>query len=270
LRKGAIRINGLKNQPDYRLRSGDVVTLPSVRVGEPSNTLSSSIRLQTLVSKAIIFENDQLLILNKPAGIAVHGGSGISAGVIEVLRQLRPLNSLELVHRLDRDTSGCLMVAKKRSMLRYLHALLRVGAVEKTYLALVGGQWRDIDKVEVPLRKNILRSGERIVVVSADGKPALTHFKVQTRFKTTTLVEAKPYTGRTHQIRVHAQHVHHPIVGDEKYGDKTLNQIFRTQKYKRLFLHAQRLKLIMPTGEVLDIHAELPHDFQACLQMLAQ
>ena len=190
-------------------------------------------------------------MLNKLAGIAVHGGSGLSYGVIEALRQLRPdAKELELVHRLDRDTSGLLMVAKKRSMLRHLHQALRGDGVDKRYMALVRGRWDTSKKqVSAPLLKNTLRSGERMVEVTEDGKEALTLFRVLRRFGDfATLVEAKPVTGRTHQIRVHARHAGHSIAGDSKYGDEDFTREVRELGGKRLFLHAYALKVPLPDG----------------------
>lgn len=220
---------------------------------------------------AILYEDNSLIIINKPAGIAVHGGSGISYGVIETLRNIRPeARGLELVHRLDRDTSGCLMIAKKRSMLRYLHAQLREDKISKIYNALVLGRWPSRKVlVNAPLLKNTLRSGERIVTVDVEGKRSKTLYKVLERFsyadQVATLVEASPVTGRTHQIRVHCLHAGYPILGDNKYTSDEDNKRFREFGLKRLFLHAARLKLVLPDGQALTMDAPLPEDLDGVL-----
>ncbi len=212
-------------------------------------------------------------MLNKPAGIAVHGGSGLSYGVIEALRQLRPdTKELELVHRLDRDTSGLLMVAKKRSMLRHLHQELRGDGVDKRYMALVRGRWETGKKqVSAPLLKNTLRSGERMVEVTDEGKEALTLFRVLRRFGDfATLVEARPVTGRTHQIRVHARHAGHAIAGDSKYGDEDFSREIRELGGKRLFLHAYGLKVPLPDGGELNLEAPVDEVWSQTLGKLVE
>ncbi len=251
LRKGEVRVNKGRIKADYKLKSGDLVRIPPVRLPDAKRPPNASEQLKALLSESVLFENKGLLILNKPAGLAVHGGSGINLGMIEVLRQMRPdAHYLELVHRLDRDTSGCIMVAKKRSMLRYLHQQLRDGHVQKYYQALVEGRWpQRCRQVNAPLKKNELSSGERMVRVDAEGKPSLTEFKVLQRFQDCTLVEAKPITGRTHQIRVHAQHQGHPLVGDPKYGQDEFNKQMKGKGFGRLFLHAAALTLQLPDSE---------------------
>jgi 23S rRNA pseudouridine955/2504/2580 synthase len=188
----------------------------------------------------VLYEDERLLVLNKPAGMAVHGGSGLSFGVIEALRALRPASPyLELVHRLDRDTSGCLLIAKRRSELRTLHELLRNGQVEKRYLLLVQGEWlQDQHEVKAALKKNLLRGGERLVQIDPDGKEALTCFRLLESYPGASLLEAELKTGRTHQIRVHAAYTGHPLAGDEKYGDSDFNRRMRALGLRRLFLHA--------------------------------
>ncbi len=223
LRKGEVRVNKGRIKPEYKLQAGDMVRVPPLRIAERDEPVPLAQGLLERLETAILYEDKALMVINKPAGIAVHGGSGLSFGVIEALRQLRPeCKELELVHRLDRDTSGLLMVAKKRSMLRHLHEQLRGDGVDKRYMALVRGRWDSGKKqVSAPLLKNTLRSGERMVEVTSDGKEALTLFRVLRRFGDfATLVEAKPVTGRTHQIRVHARHAGHGIAGDSKYGDE--------------------------------------------------
>lgn len=243
LRRGEVRINKGRAKPTRRLAEGDVVRVPPVRQAEREHTTPGQ-GLQQAMAAAILYEDDALLVVNKPAGIAVHGGSGVSHGVIETLRALRPEQSyLELAHRLDRDTSGLLMLAKKRSALTQLQRLQLSGKVEKRYLAMLDGRWRK-GKVtaDAPLQKNTLRSGERVVRVDPQGKQAITHFTVREHLGNYTLVEARLETGRTHQIRVHAQHLGSPIAGDAKYGDDAANANFRKLGLNRLFLHAWRLK----------------------------
>lgn len=254
LRKGEVRVNKGRIKPDYRLHAGDLLRLPPVQLPEAAAIPVLAKGLLRRLEAAVVYEDAGLLLLNKPAGLAVHGGSGLSFGIIEALRQLRPdCHSLELVHRLDRDTSGLLMVAKKRSWLRHLHQALREGQVSKRYLALVQGRWpAALKQVRAPLQKNHLRSGERMVEVNPQGKEALTQFRVVRHFGDfATLVEASPVTGRTHQIRVHARHAGHAIGGDDKYGDENFSRQLREWGGKRLFLHAHSLGLPLPDGQVL-------------------
>lgn len=221
----------------------------------------------------ILFEDDCLIVLNKPSGIAVHGGSGLNFGVIEALRALRPeARFLELVHRLDRDTSGILLIAKKRSALRNLHEQLRVKTVQKDYLALVRGQWQShVKVVQAPLLKNELSSGERIVRVSEQGKPSETRFSIEERYTNATLVKASPVTGRTHQIRVHTQYAGHPIALDDKYGDKDFDKQMSELGLNRLFLHAFSIRFEHPkNGETLRFNAPLDHKMKAILQKLRE
>ena len=270
LRKGEVRVNKGRVKAPYRLQPGDVIRIPPLRLPEPKQSVQVSSSLSERLEQAVLFENDQLLIINKPSGLAVHGGSGINLGLIEALRQMRPrAKFLELVHRLDRDTSGAVMVAKKRSALKALHEDLRQNRVDKIYHALVAGHWsKRRTKVEAPLKKNELKSGERVVRVEADGKASLTQFRLLQRFEHCSLVEAKPITGRTHQIRVHTQYAGHPIIGDSKYGDEQANRVLKTQGVKRLFLHAAELRLRLPSSrERLVVQAPLEQSLQ---QVLAQ
>jgi 23S rRNA pseudouridine955/2504/2580 synthase len=250
LRKGEVRVNKGRIKASYRLKVGDMVRVPPVRVAERTQARPADWVLEQL-SNAVLYEDKRLIVLNKPSGIAVHGGSGLNYGVIEALRVLRPdEHQLELVHRLDRDTSGCLILAKRRSALRRLHELLRTNGVDKRYLALVEGEWSsDRADVKAPLLKNTLKGGERIVRVDPEGKAARTKFRVRERFSGYTLVEAKLLTGRTHQIRVHLSHLGTPILGDEKYGDAEANRRIRKMGLKRLFLHAESLRFRMPDDE---------------------
>lgn len=258
LRKGEVRVNKGRIKPEYKLQAGDVVRVPPVRLPERDEPAPVAQGLLQRLEAAIVYEDKALIVLNKPAGIAVHGGSGLSFGVIEALRQMRPdAKELELVHRLDRDTSGLLMIAKKRSMLRHLHAALRGDGVDKRYMALVRGHWATAKKqVNAPLQKSNLRSGERMVEINDEGKEALTMFRVLRRFgEFATMVEARPITGRTHQIRVHTLHAGHCIAGDTKYGEEGFSKEIRDLGGKRLFLHAYMLTVPMPDGGEMKFQA---------------
>ncbi len=272
LRKGEVRVNKGRIKPDYRIKEGDIVRVPPMRMTQADEPAPLAKGLLERLEAAIVHEDKGLIVLNKPAGIAVHGGSGLTYGVIEAFRQMRPqFKEIELVHRLDRDTSGLLMIAKKRSMLRHLHEALRGDGVEKRYMALVRGRWPASRKqVDAPLQKSNVRSGERMVEVNPEGKEALTLFKVIRRFgEFATLIEASPITGRTHQIRVHALYAGHAIAGDTKYGDEEFSKEIREMGGKRLFLHASDLKFTLPDGEVLAVHAEPDEQWQAVIEQLA-
>jgi 23S rRNA pseudouridine955/2504/2580 synthase len=270
LRTGEVRVNRGRIRQDYRLKEGDVVRIPPLRRSEERGTPRLDTRALDLLRDRVLYEDRSILVLDKPAGLAVHGGSGLSFGVIEALRALRPeAPFLELVHRLDRETSGCLLVAKRRPALRALHGLLREGDVSKTYLALVGGDLPRPTEVRAPLRKNVLQSGERVVRASEEGKAALTRFEPLARAPTATLVRATPHTGRTHQIRVHAAEAGHPIAGDVKYGDPELNRTLRATGLRRLFLHAHALRFAHPEGgETVEVVAPLPAELRAVLAAL--
>ncbi|KEY57662.1 23S rRNA pseudouridine(955/2504/2580) synthase RluC [Serratia sp. DD3] len=272
VRKGEVRVNKGRIKAEYKLVAGDVVRIPPVRVAEREDApVSAKLDKVAALADCILYEDDHLLLLNKPSGTAVHGGSGLSFGVIEGLRALRPeARFLELVHRLDRDTSGVLMVAKKRSALRSLHEQLRLKGMQKDYLALVRGEWQSHCKVvQAPLLKNILQSGERIVRVNSEGKPSETRFKVEERFGHATLVKASPITGRTHQIRVHTLHAGHPIAFDDRYGDREFDRQLAATGLKRLFLHAAMLRFEHPaSGETVRIEAPMDDELRHCLQVL--
>lgn len=271
LRKGEVRVNKGRIKPEYKLQAGDIVRVPPLRLAERDEPAPLAQGLLDRLEASIVFEDKALIVINKPAGIAVHGGSGLNFGVIEAFRQLRPdAKELELVHRLDRDTSGLLMIAKKRSMLRHLHAELRGDGVDKRYMALVRGHWATAKKqVNAPLLKNTLRSGERMVEVNDEGKEALTIFRVLRRFgEFATLIEAKPVTGRTHQIRVHALHAGHAIAGDSKYGDEDFTREIRDAGGKRLFLHAYALRVPLPDGGELQLEAPVDEMWARTLERL--
>lgn len=273
IRKGEVRVNKGRVKPEYKLQADDVVRIPPVKVSEKAQApISNKLSQVSALESAIIFEDDVLLVLNKPSGMAVHGGSGLSFGVIEALRALRPeARFLELVHRLDRDTSGVLLVAKKRSALRHLHQQLREKTVHKDYLALVRGRWQSsVKTIDAPLNKNELASGERIVRVNADGKASQTRFSIEERFgDVATLIKAMPVTGRTHQIRVHTQYAQHPIALDSKYGDAEFDARLRELGLSRLFLHAHAIRLTHPkTEEPLSITAPLDDTLKGVLAKL--
>ncbi len=252
LRKGEVRVNKKRIKPEYKLEQGDVVRVPPLTVASAPDAVSVKLSLVKDLEQHILYEDKDLIVLNKPSGMAVHGGSGLQFGVIEALRALRPdAKHLELVHRLDRDTSGCLLIAKKRSVLTHLHEQLRNKTVEKKYWALVAGDWDNkVRKVTEPLRKNTLQSGERVVKVdAAEGKPSETRFRILQRYQEGTLVEAFPVTGRTHQIRVHTACKGHPIACDDKYGDNQFSQQMQQIGLNRLFLHAFSLSFIHPISE---------------------
>jgi 23S rRNA pseudouridine955/2504/2580 synthase len=271
LRKGEVRVNKKRIKQTYRLQANDLVRIPPMQLEDPNVVPAPSKQLTSVLAARILFEDNNLMIINKPSGIPVHGGSGVRLGLIEALRSMYPeLDQLELVHRLDRDTSGCLIVAKKRSTLRELHQLLREGRVRKIYHTLTRGHWKPAAlRVEVPLRKSLLSNGERIVRVHEEGKPSVTIFKPLVRYKYTTLMEALLETGRTHQIRVHAQYRGHQVAGDEKYGNNEFNKQMQDIGLNRLFLHAFFIEFTLPsTGQHIQMTAPLDDDLQACLKAL--
>lgn len=262
LRKGEVRINKGRVKPSYKLKTGDQLRIPPVVVSERSdNKVTPNASLIQKIEKNILLEDKYLIIINKPSGIAVHGGSGISLGIIEIVRAMRPKDkNLELAHRLDKETSGCLIITKKRSILRQIHEHFRNNQIEKRYVALVKGRWSGGKRlVSLPLLKNIQKSGERMVCVHPEGKMAKSVFKPLKIAHKASLVEVSLLTGRTHQIRVHAAAIGHPIAGDSKYGDDNFNKFMRTVSLKRLFLHAFSLKFEL---SVYDHHIQIeaPYD----------
>lgn len=273
LRRGEVRVNKGRARPSQRLEAGDRVRLPPLRLPAQGEPIAPSAQLREHLDESLLYEDERVLVLNKPAGLAVHGGSGINLGVIETLRAMRPGAELELVHRLDRDTSGCLLISKRRSALRRLHAQLRDGEVDKRYLALLCGRLaRPEVEVAVALRTNRVRGGERVVRVDpAEGKPSRTWFRTRQRLGPFTLVEAELDTGRTHQIRVHAAHLGAAVAGDPKYGDPVNNERLKTLGLKRLFLHAAALSFrSREDGPVVQVTAPLPESLQAVLNRLEE
>ena len=274
LRSGEVRLNRRRATPDVRLESGDHLRIPPIRVGG-SDEAKHAPPVPTGPVPPILYEDDAIVVLNKPSGLAVHGGSGVSQGVIERLRLARPTaNFLELVHRLDRDTSGALVIAKKRAALVALHAQLREGAVDKRYLVLVRGKWRDaLRRVSIPLERYVTAEGERRVRAGSDGHEARTTLRRLRVFADhdppLALLEAELETGRTHQIRVHLAHLGYPLAGDPKYGDFAWNRELARQGLRRLFLHAVRVGFVHPlTGAALTVEAPLAPDLQAYLSGL--
>ena len=273
LRRGEVRVNKKRVDPSYKLCSGDEIRIPPVRVSTaPVIIPSSNLHAVQDLKDRICFENDALMVVNKPAGIAAHGGSGIEFGLIEALRALRPeFSFLELAHRLDRETSGCLIVAKRRSALRNLHEQFRERTIKKRYLTLVPGKWdRKLKLVEAPLVRNELRSGERMVEVNfREGAPSATGFDIVKELNGATLMAAMPHTGRTHQIRVHCAYVKHPVGGDTKYGSAEFNDRLVSLGLRRMFLHAARITFTDPiSGKLLKVEAKLPDELQKIVDIL--
>jgi 23S rRNA pseudouridine955/2504/2580 synthase len=270
LRTGEVRVNGKRAKPDTRLAGGDQVRIPPVRLDAPADKGEAPAGPMERVAASIVHEDRAILALNKPSGIATHGGSGISFGVIELLRKLRPGEPLELVHRLDRDTSGLLVIAKKRSALTELQRLIREGRLEKRYLTLLVGEISPQPfTVDQPLLKSTLQGGERMVRVDREGKDSVSHFKRIELYGGHSYTEVRIDTGRTHQIRVHSQFTGHPVAGDEKYGDKEANKALKAAGLKRLFLHAASLRFALKDGEQSYVlNAPLPEDLRGVLDRL--
>jgi 23S rRNA pseudouridine955/2504/2580 synthase len=262
IRSGEVRVDKGRAQASTRLHGGESVRIPPIESSEPRVPTFVSPAIEASLRAAVLYEDPLIIVLNKPAGLAVHGGSESSIGVIEALRLMYPHSQhFDLVHRLDKDTSGCLIIAKKRSALRALHEAMREGQIQKQYLALVAGHWpKHLQKVTLPLRKFQLQSGERMVVVDAEtGKPCETLFKPLSYHPEATWVEATLITGRTHQIRVHCAQSGHPIVGDDKYGKKSINAEFKAKGMTRMALHAARLHIHCPAIAMeLTVEAPLP------------
>ncbi|HSD60849.1 MAG TPA: RluA family pseudouridine synthase [Burkholderiales bacterium] len=269
LRSGEVRVNSRRAEAAYRVAAGDRLRIPPVRTARPQRTERTPARPR--LAPSVIYQDEALLVLDKPSGWAVHGGSGVSLGVVEQLRAEHPeWKFLELVHRLDRETSGVLLLARKRAALLELHRQLREGETEKVYLVLVKGRWRgNLRNVRLPLEKRLGAAGEKKVRVSEAGQAAHTVFRLQRAWREFSLLEAELRTGRTHQIRVHLSHLGYPIAGDDRYGDFDLNKALARQGLKRMFLHARRMVLRHPvSGERLALEAPLPADLQSFIQSL--
>jgi 23S rRNA pseudouridine955/2504/2580 synthase len=275
MRRGEVRVNKGRVQAGRRLHAGDLVRIPPLRAARPTTAPKVPDSRRDPLAESVLFEDERFLVIDKPAGLAVHGGSGLSYGLIEALRALRPGRELELVHRLDRDTSGCILISKRRSALRELHELIREGHMDKRYLALVVGDLaRSTVTVDAPLKRNVLRGGERLVQVDrSEGKPARTLFRRLRHFACdwggVTLVEAELITGRTHQIRAHAAHLGSPLAGDPKYGDEGANRQLKGLGLTRLFLHASALTFrTQDMARPLRVEAPLPDDLERILSAL--
>lgn len=274
VRNGEVRINGKRAEVSYRLSCGDQVRIPPIRLaaGKDEQKNQEVAGKANKLSFKILYEDDALLAINKDAGIAVHGGSGVDLGVIEALRIQRPESRfLELAHRLDRETSGVLLIGKRRSALRGLHSVFREGRADKRYLALVSGTWQErFRDVRLPLYKFLTAEGERRVAVNEDeGQTAHTIFRRVSAGSRFSLLEAQLKTGRTHQIRVHLAHLNHPIAGDEKYGDFALNRALLREGLKRMFLHAREISFAHPlTGDKVRIAADLPPELSRFVEVL--
>jgi len=255
IRKGEVRVNKKRVDPDYRIQGDDVIRMPPLKDAVRVKNLPSKIshEMSDLLNSRILYEDKQLLVINKPSGLAVHGGSGVRAGVIELLRMMRPHDKyLELAHRIDRETSGCLLIAKKPSILKVIHELFREAKAKKKYVLLVKGHWPlKLNKINEPL----------------EGKLSITTFKIIKKFEKTTLLEAFPETGRMHQIRLHAMHAGHPLVGDDKYGDKDFNEFMRAYGCSRLFLHAASLNFSLEEKK-FNVDAPLEDDLEKCLKRI--
>jgi len=270
IRKGEVRVNKKRIKASYRVQDGDLVRIPPLNQGAATAEVKPSLAITDMLKGRILYEDEDLLIINKPSGIPVHGGSHQIGGVIEYLRQIIDSPYIELAHRLDKDTSGCLVLAKKSSVLKELHELMRNNQVKKSYLALVMGAWPKSNvKVDLPLRKNQLASGERIVSVNESGREAITLTKAIQYLDSSTLLQAELVTGRTHQIRVHCTASGHPIAGDSKYGDKAFNRLMHNKGLKRMFLHAKFISFKLSTmDKIISVSAPLDEQLQKILENL--
>ncbi len=272
IRSGQVRVNSGRVRPSYRLKLDDLIRVPPVSQRPPAEHIFKKKDTDWLVER-VIYEDSRILVLDKPSGLAVHGGSGIFLGCIEALRCLRPnLPSLELIHRLDRGTSGCLLIAKRRSALRRVHQLLREGKVHKRYLALVEGVWQGAETdADFNLTASRQKRGETFVRVDPEGRPAHSHFRVIEHYESgVTLVEVSTTTGRTHQVRVHAAHMGHAVAGDERYGNQEFNSIMKNKGLRRLFLHALSISFVWPqTEEEFFVSTSLPSELGQVLDRVS-
>lgn len=272
IRKGEVRVNSKRVSPLYKLKQGDDVRLPPLRMAERSSVPPSK-QTATLLQSRILYEDDYLLIINKPSGMSVHAGSTVRLGVVEALKHLYPkLPQLELAHRLDSETSGCLVLAKRKRILRELHQALREGSVKKVYLALTAGQWKESEcYVDLPLHKDFKEGGKHVVTVSKAGKEAQTQFHTKKVLDQASLMEVTLLTGRTHQIRVHAAHMKHPIAGDDRYGDADFNKLARKRGLKRMFLHAHSIEFTLPSLEQrIKVVAPLDDELATCINNFSE
>lgn len=269
MRKGSIRVNKKRVKPEYKLVDGDEIRTPHIATEMTVTNQKPSSLSMKILEKSILYEDESIIVLNKPTGMASHGGSGINFGVIETMRAARPQNKiLDLVHRLDRDTSGCLILAKKRSILKELHELMRTNKIKKKYLVLVRGKWQGVTrKINVALVKNQLQSGERMVVADEEiGKKSISTFHPRKILKSASLLEVDLGTGRTHQIRVHAAYINHHVAGDQKYGDKNFNALMHQCGLRRLFLHAASVSIYLPSKDkTFTVKAPLPKELEDVL-----
>ena len=270
LRRGEVRVNGGRVRPTRRLRAGDRVRIPPLRETGRGEPMAPSTPVRQRLEAAILYEDERMLVIDKPAGLAVHGGSGIAYGIVEALRVMRPeAGCIDLAHRLDRDTSGCLVLAKRRSTLRTLHGLFRDNAVDKHYTALLHGRWpASAQRVELALRAERGPGGERVMRAGANGLAARTDFRLLASYPACSLIEARLHTGRMHQIRAHAAAIGHPVALDHRYGDAEADQWLRGLGLRRLFLHAARLGFEAPHCGPVSFEAPLPGDLRAVLQRL--
>lgn len=269
IRKGEVRVNKKRIKALYRLKPGDIVRIPPIFLEEEAKTIAPSANTLALLKNRIIYEDDHIVILNKPSGMSVHAGSTVRLGVIEIMKYLYPkFPNIELVHRLDSDTSGCLMIAKKKSILRELHSLLRAGKIIKKYWAFTKGYWKKTEqRVDLALHKHYQDGGKHVVEVNPQGKSALSVFHPIQLFSDASLVEVTLHTGRTHQIRVHAQYQKHPIAGDDRYGEAEFNKLVYKIGLKRMFLHARSLDFILPSNNKhIQVQAPLDKDLEIFLQ----
>lgn len=273
LRKGEVRVNKKRIDPSYKLMEQDEVRIPPMFLEEKAAQAAPSVTTRELLSSRILYEDDNLLIINKPSGMSVHAGSTVRVGVVEALRHLYPkLVNLELAHRLDSETSGCLVLAKRKKILREIHDLLRTGQVAKTYMALTMGKWKRSERrVDVPLRKEFRDGGKHVVEVRRDGKDALTVFHPVKEYAGAELMEVELFTGRTHQIRVHAAHMGHPIALDDRYGDPEFNKLARKRGLKRMFLHSYSIEFTLPSlNQHIKVTAPLDSDLELGLRGFEQ
>lgn len=273
LRKGEVRVNKKRITAFYKLNDGDVVRLPPVVLDEKAKQVPPSKSTMALLAERVLYEDENIVIINKPSGMSVHAGSTVRVGVIEAMRHLYPkFPNIELAHRLDSETSGCLVLAKRKRILRELHELLRQGKMTKIYWALTQGKWKNAElKVDVSLHKDYRDGGKHVVEVDKEGKSALTVFKPIKEFKDASLMEVKLFTGRTHQIRVHATHQGHPLAGDDRYGDPEFNKNAKRLGLRRMFLHARTIEFTLPSlNQHIKVTAPLDADLESALEAFSK